>query len=228
MAEVKPNISIQGFQNFIETVYGPKNNRHYSVWDTLANIDRFSMRALKGIRKGDNNKTKTNLLITLSWFMSFLNQLHIDLEEKTWVRFPYLCSYCGNCPCLCKKIKVQKRKTVKIDNKLKPKTLEDFQRMFQKIYPQESRTLEHAGIHLAEEMGELSEAFHVFQNNHSDASFNQVVLESADFFSCVMGVANSSKINLTKELAIFFKGGCHVCHHTPCTCTFEETAKFKS
>ena len=60
MAEVKPNISIQGFQNFIETVYGPKNNRHYSVWDTLANIDRFSMRALKGIRKGDNNKTKTD------------------------------------------------------------------------------------------------------------------------------------------------------------------------
>ncbi len=228
MAKVKLSTSVSEFQNFIKQVYGPKNNRHYSVWDTLSNIERFAMRSLKGIRKHDTAKTKLNLLITLSWFMSFLNQLHINLEEKTWERFPYLCSYCASSPCVCKKIKVKTRRKPKINNQLKPKTLHGFQEMFQKIYPKESRTLEHAGIHLAEEMGELSEAFHVFQNNHSDQSFDQVNLESADFLSCAIGVANSSKIEIAQELSKMYKKGCHVCHKTPCFCTFEETSQFKS
>ncbi len=228
MSSVKPNITIQGFQNFIEEVYGEKNNRHYGRWDTLSNIQRFAMRSIKGIRKNDAQKSKLNLLITLSWLMSLLNQLHINLEEKIWERFPSLCSYCASCPCICKKMKVKTRKKPKIESRLRPKTFKEFQVMFQKIYPSESRTLEHAGIHLAEEMGELAEAFHVFKNNHSDASFSQVVLESADFLSCIMGVANSLKVDIARELSLMYPNGCHVCRKTPCACTFEETAKYKS
>jgi len=228
MTSIKPGTSVEEVQNFIKIVYDEKNSRHYSAWDTLSNIQRFSMRSLKGIRKNNYEKTRLNLLITISWFMSFLNRLHIDLEKETWERFPYLCSYCASCPCVCKKTKTQTRKKPKIETKLKPENLKGFQEMFEKIYPSENRTLEHAGIHLAEEVGELSEAFHVFQNNHSNQSFAQVILESADLLSCILGVANSLKINVADELAQMFSNGCHACKKSPCACTFEETAKFKS
>ena len=89
MASVKENTTIKEYQNFVEEVYRLPNDRDFSLWDMISNVERFMMRGLKGIRKGDREKTKTNLLIAFSWFMSIMNQLHIDIEERVWRRFPY-------------------------------------------------------------------------------------------------------------------------------------------
>jgi len=88
MASVKQNTTIREYQNFVKEVYGLSNDRYFNLWDMVINVERFMMRGLKGIRKGDKEKTKINLLIAFSWFMSMMNRLHIDIENQIWKRFP--------------------------------------------------------------------------------------------------------------------------------------------
>ena len=99
MASVKQYTTIREYQNFVKEVYGLPNDRYFGVWDMISNVERFTMRGLKGIRKRNKEKTKINLLIAFSWFMSTMNRLHVDIENQVWERFPYLCSYCSSCPC---------------------------------------------------------------------------------------------------------------------------------
>jgi len=228
MASVKPDITLREYQNFVKEVYGLPNDRYFSTWDMITNMERFIMRGLKGIRKGDREKTRVNILIALSWFMSIMNQLHIDLEDEVWKRFPYLCSYCAFCPCRCREKKIETRQRVPIDESKRPKTLEDFQKMLEKIYPSESRTLEHAGVHMAEEAGEFSESIMFFRGGHNDEDFKNVKSEVADLFTHFLGVFSSLNMSMAKELSLVFSDNCHVCHNAPCTCDFKCITDFKS
>ncbi len=228
MASLKRNTTIKEYQNFTKKVYGLSNDRFFSLWDMITNMERFMMRGLKGIRKKDREKTKINLLIAFSWFISIMNQLHVDIESEVWKRFPYLCSYCAVCPCSCSEKKCKKRKKVSINKGKKPKTLEEFQNMLNKIYPAEKRTIEHTGVHLAEEAGEFSEAILTYRGGHEDKDFKNIELEAADLFSCIMGVFNSLGMNVAKELSVMFSNNCHVCKNAPCTCNFKDITNFKS
>jgi hypothetical protein len=87
--------SLRDFQTFIGGVYALPDDRLYSIWDLLTQQQRFTMRALKGIRKGNQEKIKLNLLIAFSWLMAIANRLHLDLDAETWQRFPALCPPSG-------------------------------------------------------------------------------------------------------------------------------------
>ncbi len=228
MASVKPNTTVNEYQVFVKEVYGLSNDRYFSTQDMLANVERFMMRSLKGIRKNDKEKTKLNLLISFSWFMSMMNQFHINIEDEVWKRFPYLCSYCASCPCSCKEKKLGERQKVFVDDKKRPKTLEEFQNMFNEIYPSGTRSIEHAGVHLGEELGEFSEAILTYRGAHKDEDFRNVALEAADLLSCFVGVFSSLGISMAKELSIMFSNNCHVCNNAPCTCNFIDITGFKS
>jgi NTP pyrophosphatase (non-canonical NTP hydrolase) len=228
MASVKSNTTIPQLQKFTQQVYALRNDRHFRAWGMVSNVLRFLMRGLKGIRKGDRQKAKFNLLIAMSWFMSIMNQMHIKIEGDIWQRFPHLCSYCASCPCRCKELKIKNRKKVPVNNKLRPKTLREYQRMFAQIYPPDKRTLEHAGIHLAEEMGEFSEAVQAFKGKNTDKEFQKLIVEAADLFSCLMGVFNSLGVDSAKELSKLFRKNCLLCHQAPCVCSYATTMNFKS
>jgi NTP pyrophosphatase (non-canonical NTP hydrolase) len=186
------------------------------------------MRALKGIRQKDNKKLGLNLLISISWLMSITNRLHINVEEAVWQRFPGVCSYCGLQPCACEQLKPTTRVEIKKRKLLKPKTLKNLQEMFALIYPPTNRTLFEAGVHLAEETGEVSEAIHCFWGEHKKEQFERIENEIADWISCLFGVANSANIDVAGELAKMYYNNCHVCHQAPCVCNFSFVAKFKS
>lgn len=228
MASFPKNGSLTQLQSVISEIYGIPDDRLFSVSDLLSNQERFTMRALKGIRKNDDKKLRVNLLIALSWVMSLANRLHINIEKSLWQRFPMLCSYCGKIPCACRKIKPSKRAKIKLDSAQKPGTLLGFQKMFGQIYPPTTRTIHEAGVHLAEEMGELSESVHHFFGEHKNYIFQEIIEEMADYISCVLGVANSAKIDVAKELSKMYKNNCHVCHEAPCVCKFSSVAKFSS
>jgi NTP pyrophosphatase (non-canonical NTP hydrolase) len=117
---------------------------------------------------------------------------------------------------------------VHADASLRPKTLKDFQTMFRLIYPPEARTLADAGVHLAEETGEVAEAIHNFLGQHLTEQFEEIKLEIADYISCIFAVANSADIDIAEELKQMFKSGCHVCHKVPCECTFAEVGMLRS
>ena len=220
--------TLTDYQTFIGEVYGFPNSQNFTAHDMMINVIRFSMRGLKGIRKDDRYKIKNNLIIALSWFVSLMNQLHIDIEGKIWERFPFRCSYCASCPCMCKEKKIKKRVKNKVSKEKSPKNVAELQNMYEKIYPAENRTLEQAGIHFAEETGELSEALLAFLGNHKEAEFKKIEDEAADFFSCMMGIFNSMKIDLSEELSKIFHNNCHICHKAPCECRYDRVINFKS
>jgi NTP pyrophosphatase (non-canonical NTP hydrolase) len=220
--------SLHHFQKLIGNIYSLPDDRLFSLWDLLSNQERFTMRALKGIRKNNKNKIRSNLLISFSWMMAVANRLHIDAEDAVWNRFPARCSYCGNMPCICKKIKPKKKARFKKNISLKPGSLAGFQKMFSLIYPPGSRTLFEAGVHLAEEMGELSEAAHRFLGEHEKNQFDLISDEIADYISCMFGVANSAKIDVASELAKMYHKNCHVCHQDECRCNFSFVGKYQS
>jgi len=228
MAKFSQKESLLHFQNFINTVYNLIDDRLFSLSDLLSNQERFTMRALKGIRKGDRKKLKINLLIALSWLMAIANRFHINVEGAVWRRFPFACSYCGKAPCVCKRIRPLKRIKIVKEKSLQPKNLSDFQKMLSLVYPATSRNLFESGIHLAEEMGELSEAIHAFLGEHKNKQFENIEEEIADFVSCLFGVANSAKIDVAKELSRMYYNNCHVCHKAPCVCKFSFVAEFKT
>ncbi len=228
MAQFLKKHSLLDFQKFIESVYSLPDDRLFSLWDLLSHQERFTMRALKGIRKNNRKKLELNLLIAFSWLMSVANRLHIIVEDAVWRRFPMQCSYCGALPCACKKIKPKQRVKIIRKNSMRPKTLSQFQEMFSRIYPPSSRTLSDAGVHLAEEMGELSEAVLCFLGEHKHKQFVDLQNELADFVSCIFGVANSANIDMANGLSKMFYKNCHVCHKAPCECSFSLIAKFSS
>lgn len=228
MASVKEDITLKEYQSFVKEVYGLPNDRCFNTWDMISNMERFIMRGLKGIRKGDKEKIKINVLIAMSWFMSIMNQLHIDIEDEVWKRFPYLCSYCASCPCSCGEKKIETRQSVPIDESKRPKTMGDFQQMLERIYPPEKRTLDHAGVHMAEEVGEFSEAMLTFRGRHREGDFKNVKLEAADLFTNILGVFNSLNMSAAKELSLLFHENCHICHNAPCICDFKYITDFKS
>lgn len=220
--------SLADFQSLIARIYALPDDRLYSIWDLLAQQQRFTMRSLKGIRKSDPQKIKDNLLIASSWAMSVANRLHIDVDSELWKRFPGVCSYCTKKPCACKALKPNKRTKVRATKATKPPSLYQYQRLFSDIYPVNSRTMADAGVHLAEEMGEVSEAIHNYLGKHQEKIFEEISLELADYFSCVFGLANSANINMSEELAAFFDNGCHACHKAPCQCSFHFVSNFRT
>ncbi|MBI2043672.1 hypothetical protein HYT25_04760 [Candidatus Pacearchaeota archaeon] len=228
MSTLFPDMSIQQFQFFVREVYEIPNNRHFDIGEMLNQIQRFGMRGIKGIRKKDIEKIKKNLIISFSFFMSILNRLNIDIGEEIWKRFPYLCSYCNSCPCSCKEKKSVFRQVVYVDESKRPQTLSGFQKMFNEIYPASSRTLEHAGVHLAEETGEFSEAIWAYRSNRTDEEFKGVMFEAADYFSCLVGVFNSLNINFAEEISKFYPHNCHKCGNSPCVCSYEIIKNYES
>ncbi len=228
MVSLSKDATISDYSKFIQLVYGMQNDRFYTIWDMLDNVQRFSMRCVKGVRKEDKNKTRINALICLSWYMSLMNRLHINVDDSIWHRFPYLCSYCGECPCACKAEKVKTRRKVTGNSSSMPKRIKDIQEMFMEIYPTKARTKGDAAIHLAEETGELSEAVHIYMGDRSDMHFQKVSTEAADYFSCLMGVLNSISIDTGNEIAKLFSNNCHECHHMPCICTYEHVCNYRS
>jgi NTP pyrophosphatase (non-canonical NTP hydrolase) len=228
MSSFHKNQTLKEFQDLIGEIYALPDDRLYSIWDLLTQQQRFTMRTLKGIRKGNIERVKHNLLISFSWLMAIGNRLHIHIEEDVWRRFPRMCSYCGSRTCVCKKEKPAERRKIKIDNSLKPENLKKLQEMFETIYPSRERTLADAGVHLAEEMGEMSEAIHNFLGQHLQKQFDEIKLEMSDYVSCIFGVANSAGIDVAKELEVMFKNNCHVCHEVPCVCSFTSVTKLKT
>lgn len=228
MARVRPDTTIGEYQDFVREVYGRPNDLHFDLHDMLNNTQRFAMRGLKGIRKNDPEKTRINLIISLSWFVSTLNRLHIEVEDVLWRRFPHLCSYCATCPCSCGEVKNTTRREVPVDDSKRPKTLKGFQDMFEMIYPPTRRTLYKAGVHMAEEIGEFSEALLSYRGEHREERFQDVLAEAADLFSHFLCVFNSLGMDIAEELSRAFHSNCHVCGKAPCECSFDQIMNYDS
>lgn len=228
MPSLSSQATLSNFQELIGEIYGLPDDRLFSLSDLISNLERFTMRSLKGIRKGEKSKLELNLLISFSWLMAIANRLHIDVNEIVIDRFPLVCSYCQESPCTCKENKYQRRRKRTTTKRGAVNKIFDFQKMFEEIYPSSKRTISDAGVHLAEETGELSEACHSFQGQHKNSQFLNIKNETADYVSCLLGVANSANIDVAGALSRMYRNNCHACHKSPCECNFSYIAQYNS
>jgi NTP pyrophosphatase (non-canonical NTP hydrolase) len=188
----------------------------------------------------DRKKKREGLDVTdalckaLGWYFPLLAKMRIrSVEELVFRKFPRVCPYCRSAPhreADCKLVKGtsptvnhdELAKYFEANWETRPVGLNDWQEMFQKIYP---RSLEEHGrstIGLLEELGELAEAVRVFEVHP-----RYFLGEAADTFSYLMGIANEHSIRLAQDGEKFdfeseflsrYPGLCGQCGSKVCSC----------
>jgi NTP pyrophosphatase (non-canonical NTP hydrolase) len=171
----------------------------------------------------------------LGWYFPLLAKLRIhSVEELIFRKFPYVCPYCRKAPhqdSICKTVRgtdstvnhSHLREHYQTNKSRMPQTLDEWQHMFEVIYPRSPEDRSRSTLGLFEELGELAEAVRVF-----DRYPKYLAGEAADTFSYLMGLANehnlrlaqdnSPSISLQEEFLKRFPGLCMGCGNRVCIC----------
>ncbi len=199
------NCSLDDFQKMIQQITGPSNDQLFSVIDLANEHSIFVAKALKGLRLSNHDILKSNLIIAFCWLNTIANRLNVNIEQALWRKYPYICPYCGQIPCTCKAVVGDRKVRPQRLERRKPKNFADFQKMFELIYPSKNRTLMKAGMHMAEESGEINEAIYDYLKIRKDSYIHTVEDEIADWASHLFTVSNSAGIDIGQELDLIFK-----------------------
>jgi NTP pyrophosphatase (non-canonical NTP hydrolase) len=186
-------------------------------------------------KKRESTTFEDALCKALGWYFPLLAKFKVaSVEELVYRKFPYTCPYCRECPHVdgsCKTVRgtnstVNHADLIRkySDNRaMRPAGLNDWQRMFDKIYPRHLENDSRSVVGLFEELGELAEAVRVF-----DRYPKYFAGEAADVFSYLMGLANEYSLQLQRDdKGIFdfeaeylkrFPGLCVQCGYPICIC----------
>jgi hypothetical protein len=170
----------------------------------------------------------------LGWYFPLLAKLQVrSVEALVFRKFPNVCPYCRERPhreVVCKQVKGTE-KTLNHKDVVaafdanwpsRPKTLQEWQKMFGAIYPRNINETGRSSLGLMEELGEFSEALRVSEI-HPQYFFG----EAADIFSYLMGMANEHEMreaqeerqfNFDEEYLKRYPGLCVQCGSRVCVC----------
>lgn len=214
---ITDNASLEIFQGLNWKIYQVNDDRHCgSAFDIISYLHRDITRILKAVRKEKHEGLGKRICVTISWAFAVASRFHINVADEAWKRFPGCCPYCKGASCVCKE-RASSRQTVTAARD-RPISLRDWQAMFAAIYP--NNKLQDSVMHLAEEIGELSEAVRNFFAVHSDDSFSNISEEIVDIFANILGVANCLDFDVAALLADYYKDGCPKCHQSSCKCGY--------
>ncbi len=209
--------SLDDFQAFLDRVYSINNGRNYSNADLISYLHRHITQILKAVRKEKHDQIPYRLCMAFSWGCSIANRWHIKLPDEIWKRFPGVCPYCGAMPCFCKERGLNRQLPTQASTP-RPFYMSDWQKMFSEIYPK--NTINDSAVHLAEEIGELSEAIRNHWSIHNEEWFDKSIEELVDTIANLFGVASCLKFDLEDNLEQYFKNGCPKCHTLNCHCGY--------
>lgn len=186
-------------------------------------------------KKRDGLTVEAALCKALGWYFPLLAKLRVrSVEELIFRKYPWVCPYCRQAPHDDKKCKIvrgtektvdhgQVRSYYEANNNRRPVSLNDWQHMFQIIYPRDTDDRGRSTIGLFEEIGELGEAVRVF-----DRHPKYFAGEAADVFSYLMGIANEHSIRIEQdddrvfsfedEFLQLYPGLCPQCGFKSCVC----------
>ena len=215
---IQPTASLREFQEFNNGLYEIVDDRNYGITDLLSYLLRHATHILKAVRKAEHESTVYHLCMAFSWALAIANRLHIDVSREMWNRFPGVCPYCTAAPCCCKQRASERRLADASPKTEAPASLPAWQEMFSDIYPNNST--QDSAMHLAEEVGELSEAIRNYLATHREDLFDKNVEELVDVIANLFGIATCLGYDLGAESARYFKSGCPKCNHAPCGCGY--------
>jgi NTP pyrophosphatase (non-canonical NTP hydrolase) len=169
--------SLIGWQEHFDYIYHDINNRRHSLglWGrVIENMSNMSML----IRTGEFGEAFKRLSHVFCWVCACATKENLNLDDIIWLKYPNGCPYCVSkntptdltCTCSPRKDKLAPSKpkpSVLVSRlkvygikyqKQKPKTLENWISMFEKIYGDKiyASTIEGILFHLSEEVGEVA------------------------------------------------------------------------
>jgi NTP pyrophosphatase (non-canonical NTP hydrolase) len=230
-------LSLDDLYKMVAHIYS-EQNAHRPARETFAHfVEVCGMLALNDRQKKREEVTVESALCkALGWYLPLMAKFRVSsVEELVFRKFPYACPYCRLCPHDDAKCKTVKGTTKTVDHAAvrdlyqknasrRPITLNEWQAMFQAIYP---RNIEdrsgRSTVGLLEELGELAEAVRVFERHPK-----YFAGEAADVFSYIMGLANEYGLRLERDTDNSFSfedefiqrypGMCVQCGYPVCVC----------
>jgi len=186
-------------------------------------------------KKKEGVNIEDALCKALGWYFPLLAKMRVkSVEEIIFRKYPHVCPYCRQAPhidSMCKIVRGTEqtvnhravKKAYEENLARKPVTLNEWQEMFQTIYPRDTDDRGRSTIGLFEELGELGEAVRVF-----DQYPKYFAGEAADVFSYIMGIANEYSIRAAQdddrefsfedEFLKRYPGLCIQCGFPQCVC----------
>lgn len=210
--------SLQDFQDLNRKIYAVVNDRNYTSADLVSYVHRHITQILKVVRRENYDNMDYWFCMASAWLFAVANRFHISLEDEMWARFPRKCPYCKSAPCVCKTRAAKRHVFYEELIAIRPASMRDWQEMFVGIYPNNSAL--GSAVHLAEEIGELSERVRNFSGKHNAESFEKIKEEAVDVLANLFAVASCLKINLAEVSAKYFTDGCPKCEVCPCQCSY--------
>lgn len=228
-------LTLDDLYAMVAHIYSEQTLARTTAAGFAAFVEACGMLTIHESKKVRDETTVTDALCkTLGWYIALLVKMKIkSIEEILYRKFPYACPYCLLTPhstTECKKagdsrasVDNDKLKKLRHDNiERRPKGLDEWQTMFQEIYPRSPEDGHRSLLGLLEELGELAEAIRVFGKDPK-----YFVGEAADTFSYIMGIANEHKIRLALDGQSFsfeeefikrYPGLCLQCGYCICVC----------
>lgn len=220
-------IRLDDLYKMVSHIYSEQNfNR--SVSATLCHfVEVCGMLTIHDRRKRKQGIDVTDALCkALGWYFPLLAKMRVkSVEDIVFRKFPTVCPYCRCAPhddSNCKLVRgteetvshqaVQRFYKEKYSEK--PISLDEWQKMFQKIYPRQVDDRGRSTIGLFEEIGELAEAVRVFERHPK-----YFAGEAADAFSYLMGIANEHKLRMAQEERVEFSFEAEFLARYPGLCT---------
>jgi NTP pyrophosphatase (non-canonical NTP hydrolase) len=171
----------------------------------------------------------------LGWYFPLMAKLRVrSVEDLIFRKYPRVCPYCRKAPHVDRECKTVRgtastvnhealRRAFEANSSKRPVTLDDWQQMFQDIYPRSADDKARSTLGLFEELGELAEAVRVFERYP-----RYFAGEAADAFSYLMGLANEHSLRVAQDSGEVFSlheeylkrypGLCIGCGHRVCVC----------
>lgn len=232
-------MSFGDMQRYIANLYANVNGRR--PWDYLYGYLARSCGFMSVNAKTDRALTKHHIR-ALSWLFSLASQKRIDLVDAYLERFPGICYYCLSAPCVCHKTSKQpwekSMSALKVREERQARHRDLQQYMVQqrqvinwewiksnisRIYPRNEIIWYYSGpwyhfAKLAEELGELHQAFGKFEIGEEDIA--NVREELADVLAWILSAWQLAfpDRDLQDEFIDFYSHGCPACRENPCKC----------
>jgi NTP pyrophosphatase (non-canonical NTP hydrolase) len=211
---LKPS-SLKEWQEMFQKIYGEKNERDYSPADLLLHVEEEAALIDEALRKEKIDDIPQPFARLIAWLIAFCNMVGIDLEKMVWEKYQGICPYCGreeNCMCITYTDAQKPKEWYRNPKGKMPSTLNEWQRMFEKIYGKINKMmwLLQVWLHFHEELGELSRDFRL--------ESLKIKEEIADVFAWIVAFANKMKVNLEEILWKQYPGRCDTCDKEKCVC----------
>lgn len=229
-------LSLDDLYRMVAYIYADKNSTRTTESTFAHFVEVCGMLTIHDRKKKREGVTVTDALCkALGWYFPLLAKLKIrSVEELVFRKFPNCCPYCRLAPhqdAVCKTVRgtsptlnhAEVERLYQENWPTRPKGLNEWQQMFQAIYPRATTDQGRSTVGLLEELGELAEAVRVF-----DPHPKYFLGEAADTFSYLMGIANEHSIRMAQENdEVFsfeeeflkrFPGLCTQCGSKICVC----------